>query len=138
MRREPGTSATAMGWIRSNLRRFARLALFALAIQIVVTFDHVHLGALQVTAAVMVRPGVEKASVDSAKTDSQGQIPNGTADNDCPICALIQLSSTSTPSVAPPLPVPTTLAGTFLEALAAPELAAPRAFAFQARGPPVI
>ncbi|HKS86087.1 MAG TPA: DUF2946 family protein [Pseudolabrys sp.] len=118
----------------------AHLGLFALAIQLVVTFGHVHLNALPpLTAADTAQStGVEKASAASTKADSKNQKSHGTADNDCPICALIQLASTSTPSVAPALPVPTTVEGAILEAAAATDFAAPRVFAFQARGPPTI
>jgi hypothetical protein len=124
-----------MRWIRSNLRGFARLALFALAVQAVVTFGHVHLDGLvgsaqgsQAVAAQSVAP--------PAKAPGKG--PQGTADLDCPICALIQLASTSTPSVAPPLPVPLIVGGKILEAPETTGVEVSPTFAFQARGPPAV
>ncbi len=75
-----------MRWIRSNLRGFARLALFALAVQVVVTFGHVHLDGL-VGAAQGAQAVAGQAAASPAKAPGNG--PHGTADLDCPICALI-------------------------------------------------
>jgi hypothetical protein len=124
-----------MRWIRSNLRGFARLALFALAVQVVVTFGHVHLdglaGASQATQAVAGQAGTVPANAPSNG-------PHGTADLDCPICALIQLASTSAPAVAPPLPVPLIIGGTVLQAPEVTGVEVSPIFAFQARGPPAV
>jgi len=126
-----------MRWIRSYIRGLARLALFALVVQIVLTFDHVHIDSLTLTSAEAVQStAVDQAALATA--DGKNQKSHGTADTDCPICALIQLASTSTPSVALPLPVPTPLGETILEVPEATRFAATRAFAFQARGPPII
>jgi hypothetical protein len=128
-----------MRWIRSNIREFARLALFALAVQIIVTFGHVHLDGLALTSAHAGQSAVaDQAVAPLAKAHSKGQKSHGAADFDCPICALIQLASTSAPSVAPPLPIPATLGGTILEAPDVSGFAASTAFAFQARAPPAI
>ena len=128
-----------MRWIWSNIRGFARLALFALAVQTIVTFGHVHLDGLALTSAQATQLAVaDQAVAPLAKAHSNGQKSHGAADFDCPICALIQLASTSAPSVAPPLPIPAIVGGTILEASRAPGFAASTAFAFQARGPPAI
>lgn len=124
-----------MRWIRSNLQGFARLALFALAVQAVVTFGHVHLdgiaGSTQGTQAVA-------GQTVGSPAKAPGNGPHGTADPDCPICALIQLASTSAPALAPPLPVPLIVGGTILEAPEAAGVEASPTFAFQARGPPTV
>src|SRR5580704_15388054 len=102
-----------MRWFRKHVRMGTRLALFALAVQLVLTFGHVHLdGAGSTnTAAASSRHVATGVSGDAgSKRGSQG-----TADADCPICALIQLASTSAPSVAPPLPVPFLVDGAVLE-----------------------
>lgn len=122
-----------MRWIRSNLRGFARLALFALAVQVVVTFGHVHLDGLVVSA----QGSQAVADHGTARADkAQGNGPHGTADLDCPICALIQLASTSPPALAPPLPVPLIVGGKVLEAPETTGVEVSPAFVFQARGPP--
>ncbi len=128
-----------MRWLRSNIRGLARLALFALAVQIIATFGHVHLERVALTTAQAAQSAVPDQAVEHlAKSQSRGQKSHGAADFDCPICALIQLASTSAPSAAPPLPIPVILGGTILKAPEAADFAASTAFAFQARGPPAV
>jgi hypothetical protein len=130
-----------MRWLRSNIRGFSRLALFALALQIALTFGHVHLdgffGGLAAASAQAAQPA-DQSATPLAKAHGQGQKSQGLADFDCPICALIQLASTSAPSVAPPLPVPLLTGGSMLETPGEPGAAVSPLFAFQARGPPAI
>jgi hypothetical protein len=127
-----------MRFIRSNLRGLARLALFALAVQLTVTFGHVHLDGLKGAAAQATRlAAADQAAAPVAKAHSKSR-SQGAVDFDCPICALIQLASTSAPSVAPPLPVPPILGGAIVYPRAAPDFAASPTFAFQARGPPAV
>ena len=128
-----------MRFIRSNLRGLARLALLALAVQLAVTFGHVHLDGLKGAAAQATQmAAADQAAAPVTKVHSKGSQSRGAADFDCPICALIQLASTSAPSVAPPLPVPAMLGETIVYDRAAPDVATPPTFAFQARGPPVV
>ncbi len=121
-----------MRWIRSNIRSLARLALFALAVQFAVTFGHVHLDGLGSAQAA----AVDQGATPLAKAHNKAPKSRGAADFDCPICALIQLASTSAPSVAPPLPVPVLLGGLTLETPDQAGLTASPTLAFQARGPP--
>jgi hypothetical protein len=125
-----------MRWFRSNLRGLTRLALFALAVQVVVTFGHVHIEHVALASA----PGTQSAAGQAVAVlaKAHAPTPQGTADVDCPICALIQLASTSAPAVAPPLPVPTILGGTILEAPEVSAAAISPTFGFQARGPPAV
>jgi hypothetical protein len=132
----------AMRWLRSNIRGFSRLALFALAVQITLTFGHVHLdgraGGLA-AASVQAAQLADQSATPLAKARGQDQKKSqGSADFDCPICALIQLASTSAPSVAPPLPIPALIGGFMLETPGQPGFTVSPPFAFQARGPPAI
>jgi hypothetical protein len=131
----------AMRWLRTNIRGFSRLALFALAVQITLTFGHVHLegfvGGLA-AASAQAAPSADQSATPSAKAHGQGQKSKGLADFDCPICALIQLASTSAPSVAPPLPLAMLTGGFALETPSESGSAISPPFAFQARGPPAI
>jgi hypothetical protein len=127
-----------MRWFRSNIRGLTRLALFTLAVQLAVTFGHVHLDRLIPASAHTQAVPAGHAATFVAKTDGKGPQSPGTADTDCPICALIQLASSSAPSVAPPLPVPAKLGGTVLPAREAPVVAPSPTLAFQARGPPTV
>jgi hypothetical protein len=120
-----------MRWFRSNIRDFARLALFALAVQFAVTFGHVHLdGPAQAAAAV------HQSAATPVNAHVKTHKSQGAADFDCPICALIQLASTSAPSVAPPLPIPVMAGGLVLETPDERGVTASPLTAFRARGPP--
>ncbi len=123
-----------MRWFRSNLRLGARLALFALGIQLALTFGHVHLDGVALSktapAAVALNGGLPAAD--------QSQKTHRAVDFDCPICALIQLASTSAPSIAPALPVPTDFVVVAPARFAQLQWAASPDFSFQARAPPTI
>jgi hypothetical protein len=125
-----------MRLIRSNIRGFARLALFALAVQFALTFGHVHLDGLAPAAAQAA--AVDQGAATLAKAHAQTHKSQGAADFDCPICALIQLASTSAPSVAPPLPTPIMVGGSVLETPDETGVAVSPIAAFQARGPPTV
>jgi hypothetical protein len=122
-----------MRWFRSKMHLGSRLALVALALQIVLTFGHVH---------SLVPTSVDKASVSAASASdgpsSRDPARNGLADFDCPICTLINLAGTSTPSVAPDLPLPASVDFVMLRPHA--ELASATAPHFQpkARAPPSV
>jgi hypothetical protein len=117
-----------MHWIRKNSRLGSWAAVFALAIQLVLSFGHVHLEDLQ--------------SPSSVKASSQPQ-PNTPDDDDrgtghdfCAICAALNLTSSSVlPTVAPPaIPVdhPYTWTGDIQRAPVFNRVQ----YLFQARAPP--
>jgi hypothetical protein len=81
---------------------------------------------------------VEQGAGPLAEVRDKDHKSQGTADFDCPICALIQLASTSAPSVAPPLPIPAMVGGLALETPDELGFASSPIFAFQARGPPSV
>ena len=121
-----------MRWIRSNIRGLARVALFALAVQFAVTFGHVHLdGAGSAQAAA-----IDQSAAPAAAAKGKAHKSQGATDFDCPICALIQMASTSAPSVAPLLPMPALLGGLMLKTPDTSGSASSPTLAFQARGPP--
>jgi 3-hydroxymyristoyl/3-hydroxydecanoyl-(acyl carrier protein) dehydratase len=124
-----------MRWFRANIRFGSRLALFALAVQVVLSFGHVHFSDLVGASGANV---VVAASVDAPAKKAPGHQPGTPVDPGCAICALIQLASTSTPSTAPVV-LPPTLLGLFK--LDTPEQAAFAASppaSFRARAPPVV
>jgi hypothetical protein len=124
-----------MRWFRSRLHLGSRLALFALAVQLALSFGHVHLHNL-------VPDTTKPATLDSGTAllseRAPSHNPDGSFDADCPICALIQLVATSTPSVAPVLPLPTYPALTGPRAPAELASASSLRFLFQARAPPSV
>jgi hypothetical protein len=124
-----------MHWFRSKLQLGSRLALFALAVQLALSFGHVHLHNL-----VPVTP--KSATIGSGTAllsqSAPSHNPNGSLDADCPICALIQLVASSAPSVAPVLPLPANPGSTGRQASAELALASSPHFLFQARAPPSV
>ena len=123
-----------MRWIRTHRRLGSRLALFALAVQLIVSFGHVHLDKFTSHAAAGV------AQLQAASRDQAPVAPDrhGGAVDFCAICATIALVASSVlpeaARLAPPIPVASTRLVEFI--------AAPPAFdlhtSFQARGPPVV
>jgi hypothetical protein len=89
-----------MQWFRANLKAGARLAIFTLAVQIALSFGHVHLGDFRHTVGGFAAAGTQSAP--SAPT----QQPISDADEYCAICATIHLTATSLLPQAPQLPVP--------------------------------
>ena len=135
----PGTRYERVGmrWFRSHIRLGSRLALFALAMQVALCFSHIDscdLGLVSAKAAAAVSADQADAVAPGKKApiNKSDRAPDGT----CPICALIQLASTSPPAAAPVLPpivqpddaAPQTRQCVFL--------AASPHFSFQARAPP--
>jgi hypothetical protein len=90
-----------MKWFRSQIKHGSRLALFALAIQFVLSFGHFH-----AIATAQAAPAVQSsiAAADSADR----QLPSSNHDSDqhpndgCAICAVIALANAML-SATPPL-----------------------------------
>jgi len=86
-----------MQWVRSNIKLGARLALFAIAVQLALSFGHVH------AIAAQTAPSIQSA---------QQQLPAQTPDSDhhpddfCAICAVVALASTAIAAAPPALPIP--------------------------------
>jgi hypothetical protein len=125
-----------MNWIRSRTRFGARLALFALTVQLALSFGHVHFDGFAPAWAQPV-PATAAAGVvpsQSAPTNKS----DGLIDDYCPLCALIQLAATASPSVAPVLPLPIHFGPTEHAAPVQIALAASPHVLFQARAPPAL
>ncbi len=130
-----------MRWVRSHIRFGSRLALFALAVQIVVSFAHVHLDGRALAAANMAAKSAATALIDGSRVAApagpSGQTDKAT-DPGCAICALIQLASTSPPATAPFLPPPAKLDRARPQAPDDVFSASSPHFSFQARAPPAV
>jgi hypothetical protein len=122
-----------IGWVWLHRRHGALLALIALALQIVITFGHVHLhGFAQSPHATSAQRGV----LANTKSHAPVQIP---ADNDdyCAICASIFLASSASAPAPPQLLVPTNFQRVEHCFNAACSLAESLRLAFRSRAPPV-
>jgi hypothetical protein len=119
-----------MRWFRANKQFGGRLGLFALALQLVLTFGHVHAPARVSNASSVLEVAL------ASGTAPQHPSHNGPVDPDCPVCVLIQLSATSAPSVAPDLPLPMPTNFVALKPTAALTVAIAPVFETRARAPP--
>jgi hypothetical protein len=124
-----------MNWVHRHKRRGALLALAALALQIALSFGHVHLN-LHTSVGYSHGPIAAPRYGQLAQTSPQAptQIPDD--DDYCAICASIFLASTSFTSSPPALPVPIgfqRIEHSFDNARGSTE---PRRLAFQSRAPP--
>lgn len=127
-----------MRWFRSHIRFGSRLALVALAIQFVLTFSHIDLGGWRPdgagTTLATLADGVGATAPHKGQPVDKS---DRTADQACPICALIQLAATSSPAAAPTLTAPILVGLGRLETPEMPALAAPPSILFRARAPPI-
>jgi hypothetical protein len=93
-----------MQWIRRNNRFGSWIALLALAIQLVLSFGHVHLEDIQASSPV---------TTDASQAQTRGANGTGPADDDhgkaghdfCAVCAALSLTSNS---VLPAVVLPAT------------------------------
>jgi hypothetical protein len=126
-----------MKWVRSTIRPFARLALFALALQMVVSFGHMHpddLGLHSLASGDRAYFPTGAAQTLTGPTD-RDQHPS--SDDFCPICASMALLATGAPSLPPVIVVTPPISGV-LSSPTSMYLAATQAiFSFQARAPPL-
>ena len=146
-----------MKWFRSNVRRGSRLALFALAIQVLLSFGHFHGSSAQGAPALMDanQPGVHDtvtcaathldAWAGASREDAFRALGPKTSDHesdgrptdDCAICAVMALANAlavATPSYLPgPQPASSLYLMTDAEFIA---LNSARAV-FQSRAPPI-
>jgi hypothetical protein len=123
-----------MGWGNRHKRNGAWLGLAALALQLALSFGHIHRDDL----------GLPPLPVAGQTFVASGTGPAGPADQDhhpasddyCAICASMALIATATPSLPPVLIVPTPIPHAWRVQVASTEVAARFAPSFQARGPP--
>jgi hypothetical protein len=124
-----------MKWVRSKARHVSLLALFALAIQLALSFGHFHSDGLAQAATLAAQ---STADQDQAATASlpDHRHPDGLAADSCAICATIALSGTLITSAAPMLPVPAIFAVADTSTSAGVALPNLTRSAFQSRAPP--
>jgi hypothetical protein len=136
-----------MRWVRFHRRRGAWLGCAALALQIVLSFGHVHVGNVHVDAVWRsADAAVAKSTATShplTLAQSQQNPPahnpgqdSGDPDDYCAICASIFLASTSLAAQPPALPLPTDFERFTPRFDAAFVLSVSRPAFFQSRAPP--
>ncbi|MBI5318011.1 DUF2946 family protein [Bradyrhizobium sp.] len=132
-----------MKWFRRHIKTGSRLALFALALQFVLSFGHFHFDAAQAAAAIQGQADLAHAQAPAPDAASQAQRqPSGhddgqPANEPCAICAVISMANQMLVAAPAVLPLPDAAEQAFL--LAGAEFALPGTPrpAFQPRAPPV-
>jgi hypothetical protein len=121
-----------MRWFRDTLRQGAWLALIALAINLGLSFGHVH----AIDGGVSGR-GIATAASIASPDHKQGHPDHDHADDLCPIC-MAATSMASALASAPPT-LPSKFAHVTIDRTIEPvfALVEPPPAAFQSRGPPI-
>src|SRR5436190_20345386 len=135
-----------MNWFRQRIKTGSRLALFALAIQLALSFGHFHGIAAQ--AATAVQAGAAQIdlatakALDPASEATQKQQPSS-PDTDrqpadsCAICAVIALAGNVLFATPPVLPLPHAIEFRYPTTAARFDHLRSEHIAFQSRAPPV-
>jgi hypothetical protein len=124
-----------MRWFRDTLRQGSWLALIALAINLGLSFGHVHAIDGKVSGRGIAAMAASIASTDDG--ERQGYPGDGHADYLCPICMAATAMANALTSTPPALPaefVNVTIDRTIVSVVA---LVEPQRAAFQSRGPPI-
>lgn len=126
-----------MNWFRSTIRPFAQLALFALAVQMIVSFGHMHRDDLGLPPLATAHWAHFPAGAAQALTESADQDQYPISDDYCPICASIALLATGAPSLPPVIVALPPICRVWSLPTSLHFVAAQALFAFQARAPPL-
>jgi hypothetical protein len=124
-----------MTWVRSKIRQASLLALFALAMQLGLSFGHIHADAAFNGALSAKQAPIGGVSI-VAQSSLHSQHDDGLAADSCAICATIALANTLVTSAAPVLPAPLVFAALVnkdIPEVASVNVARP---AFHSRAPP--
>src|SRR5262245_24697368 len=117
-----------MRWFRSNVRSGAWFALVAMALQLALTFGHLH---LRISSAAQL---AAKAAVTLPDGSSLPTKPRA-VDEHCAVCTL--MAGAGAPAAAASLPLPAPFTSAPLAIRIERELATSPPLNFQARGPPI-
>src|SRR5208283_187796 len=132
-------AADWMHWVRSNIRPGSWCALLALAVQLVLSFGHVHrLEFPSVSASSPLSAvGIGAVSATGSDASSAPAIPIGLGSDYCAICAVMVLANSVRMAAAPALARPAV--GTRVRFAKKPEIvsAASPHLLFRARAPPL-
>jgi hypothetical protein len=91
-----------MRWFRANAKFGGRLALFALALQIALSFGHIHREDIYGPARATSATATGAVADNSAPSDRSSKH----SDDYCAICATMSLLGSSFVATAPQLPLP--------------------------------
>jgi len=125
-----------MDWFRSRSKLGAYLALFALALQLALTFGHVHLDRAAPISADRFAVATADASNAAQVKPTDPTDRHDRADDHCAICTLIHLAGTVVLAAPPSLPLPDISVRVPSEPPLAFDFPSPHRALFAARAPP--
>jgi len=121
-----------MRWVRSNRRWGGWLALAALALQMAVSFGHIHLDGVRRGVPVVT------AAVSGSNSSAPAHQPSNDTRDYCAICATIHLAGNAPLPLAPQLVLPFVTGSVEHSDRVAIVFVAPRRAPFQSRAPPLV
>jgi hypothetical protein len=123
-----------MRWFRRHIGLGSRLALFALTVQLVLSFGHVHVG--------KIAPAAAKGAISLAQTPDRDRgptpKPHSGVDDFCAICATVCLLASSILPTASSLLPPVAAEHRWLTDFTSARISSNAFVLFQARAPPVV
>jgi len=127
-----------MNWFRSRVRSAAWVALFALALQMVLAFGHMHRDDLGLPPLAGTDPTQISSAAEPWSTPPADQQHQPASDDYCPICASIAVLATGMPALPPVLILPEPMRR-HSAPVAALQISPTQVWlSFQARAPPVV
>jgi hypothetical protein len=127
-----------MRWWRIRRMGVAGLGLFALLLQLFMSFGHVHVHALIVQRAAQDSSVVVDGAASKSTIPAQEQTPSRLPDDDCPICATMHLTASgllpAPPCIAVSLSFSYVSHQTLIDAF---DFRVNRHVLFQTRAPPI-
>jgi hypothetical protein len=121
-----------MGWLRPKLKQVSCIALFAMALQLALSFGHIHVN--QLSAGSSAQP-VNAGAV--ALPGTADELPAGAGD-ECAVCALIALANSLILPLPAMLPLPMHFAATQHAPALVFDVAQVTLVSFRARAPPLV
>ena len=132
-----------MKWFRRHIRTGSRLALFALALQFVLSFGHVHADAAQAAASIQgqaslaLEQGLAPDTASQAKQQPSSHDDGVPSNEPCAICAVMAMANQMVAATPALLPVPDAVELLLLTTDATFAHPGTQWLAFQSRAPPV-
>jgi hypothetical protein len=123
-----------MRWFRTHIGLGSRLALFALTVQLVLSFGHVHVGKIAPASSHGAMTVAQAPDRDGGPSPN----PHTGADDLCAICASVSLLASSVLPTASSVLPPVAAEHRWLTQFASARISSSPFVLFQARAPPAV
>jgi len=116
-----------MEWVRAKAKWLSLLALFALAMQIGLSFGHTHVAAWS----------ADRTQIATSSSTGAPSAHHDAADAICAVCVTAAMAASGLHAAAPALPLPVSFSTVVFTPLEAKNAPRSRTAAFHSRGPPL-